>query len=507
MQRSFLPHQKGAAREACSMGHTLEKPILEKWILETQKRGYPIRGLGVKAAYTAGLVAKKCFPWAKDSIDFVLLTSNNGLDNNPWGVEVKARVTPRTAADEEEFVTCANREKNMSVASSEVHEMISAVGERFQCLHHAYVYNFSKIVFMVGDSQSEILQSTIIEFDEDLMEHYGNVLTELKDLALSWAYDENNSNQPKQLPEELVKIAKTLPNIKDDEAIQGTANLWLHLNSRPLPMPSFIRLIPAVCAYWNAVKSGSDTTTKLMDDRVLFPPHVNAETIATTRLILLSFVIIHRLIQVITAKENLNFYPSLDHYRNAACQRTTFHKTILSINSFLKMKQKAEERGDIDENQNSSQQQRNITASRNARPIRQRVLGVVPQQMEFGVQLPFETPKKLKKKINKKEVSEPICKMFENCTGRPVQLVDVTKKQRCAVCKKTTTYYCAGCKNWFCFCVRITKNNPKDKINLLHYNVKGKREFFYSSCFAEKHQAAWKREDEKTTAALASVTP
>jgi hypothetical protein len=50
----------------------------------------------------------------------------------------------------------------------------------------------------------------------------------------------------------------------------------------PKPFPSFERLIPAIYAFWNIVKGGSETTTKLMDDCVTKIPKVqtNAESVA-----------------------------------------------------------------------------------------------------------------------------------------------------------------------------------------------------------------------------------
>ena len=514
LQRSFLPHQKGAAREACSMGHILEQPVLEKWIAATAKRGYPVRALKINGAYSAGLVAKQDAPWAKDSIDFVLTVSHRGLDEHQlWGVEVKARVSNKTAADEEAFIEDMGREVHESTEAGEVFKMISAVGERFQVLHHSHVYDFDKVVFMVGDVQSEILQSTIINFDEDLRENYGTVLKDLKELALGWAYKEEQS-LPIKLPEDILEIGKSLPQIKDDDALNGTANLWLSLMSKTLPMPSFVRLIPAVCAYWNAIKSGSDTTTKLMDDRVLYPPHVNCETIASTRLILILFVIIHRLIQMITAKDNLDAYPTLAHYRNAASHRSTFHRTYLKVCSVLKsvLEKNIDNNGEYyynneedNDNEGGVEEggeeggQTGGTTTRNLR--RDRVHGVLPQEMTYGVHLPFLTPKKINKKVEKGEVSESVCNMYNNCTGRLVQVVNSKSKQRCALCTKTTSYYCAGCKSWFCFAQRATdqKKNNNEDLRLLHYNVKGKRHVFFNSCYAEKHQDAWTKEDTATS--------
>ena len=503
ISKSFLPHQKGEQREACTMGHLLERPVLEKWIKETSKRGYPIRNLKINGAYSAGLVEKQDSPWAKDSIDFVLTVSFRGMEggHHAWGVEIKSRVNAKTAADEEEFVSIS-RNKHEVIDAGETHKMINAVSERFQILHHAYVYDFDKILFAVGDSQSEILQSTIVNFDDDLKENYGKVLKDLKDLALSWAYD-GDVSAPIKLPDKIIEIGKTLAQIKDDEALEGSANLWLSLISQPLPMPSLTRLIPAVCAYWNAVKSGSDTTTKLMDDRVLYPPHVNCETIACTRVILLAFVVIHCLIQMNSAKKELDTYPTLSHYRNAASHRSTFQKTILHVRSTLNLCIQKQDEKDIVSNSNKENSR--VLAARSL-PNRQRVHGVLPKEMSFGVTLPFVTPKKIKKQIEKGTLSEPICQMYNNCTGRLVQIVDNDKRKRCALCSKVTSYYCAGCKSWFCFPVRLTtkKKSNEGDLNMIYHNLKGKREIFFESCFAIKHKEAWEVEDQKTSAAIAT---
>ena len=121
------------------------------------------------------------------------------------------------------------------------------MGERWQILHHAFVYDFKDVLFAVGDSQSEIISSTVVEFDDDLKGHYGHVLTDLKDLTLSWAYADSIS-LPIKLPDKFVEIGMTLDNIKDEDALHGSANLWLSLHRKTLPMPSFRRIIPAVCA-------------------------------------------------------------------------------------------------------------------------------------------------------------------------------------------------------------------------------------------------------------------
>ena len=293
-----------------------------------------------------------------------------------------------------------------------------------------------------------------------------------------------------------------IPKIKDVDTLNGSANLWLSIYTQPLPLPSLIRLIPAICAYWNAVKSGSNTTTKLMDDQIIYPPFVNCKTMASSRFILLLFVQIHCIIQMLTSKEDLP-YPTLSHYRNAASHWTTFHQTILAIHSTLQ------------NCMNVHMDKENIppVCTQTSTPVRRTVLrshrnalGIIPKKMGFGVQLPNVTPSKISKKVENCEVSESICSMYKKCTGQLVQIVDNTKRQRCAKCAKLTSYYCAGCKSWFCYTVRLTtsKKSNKEQLHVMHCKVKDKHVEFFNNCFVSKHQDAWQEEDQKISSTLSS---
>ena len=148
---------------------------------------------------------------------------------------------------------------------------------------------------------------------------------------MDWAYDTSNNF----IPLDILQIADDVKTIGGEQTLCGTFDLWREIFRNPdrkLPLPSLSHIIPKTHAHWNSVKGGSDTTTKLMDDSVcLHPPYVNCETIACARILLLLFVTIHRLSQVISAKEDLGFYDSLYHFRNSASKRSTFAHTLDSI--------------------------------------------------------------------------------------------------------------------------------------------------------------------------------
>ena len=286
LNRSFLPHQKGVKREHCSLGHKLEKPILKKFIQMTKKEGRtsPVPFVNIKGAYTAGLAAKKGAVYAKDSIDFVLLVENDissysfsdtdsdsdfdsdsshgGATSNlkAWGFEVKGRVTARTAADEENHIDDIYS-PHQRIKADTVHQHVANVAERFQVMQHAYVYDLDTVVLAIGDSQSDLIRSSIIDFPKDLRASFGKVLSDIKDLTLFWLYDENSINNGiVAIPDEIVKLAEMVPGINGAETLQGTANLYVALDKMEKPIPSFHRLIPGMCAFWNSVKGGSDTS-------------------------------------------------------------------------------------------------------------------------------------------------------------------------------------------------------------------------------------------------------
>jgi len=83
-------------------------------------------------------------------------------------------------------------------------------------------------------------------------------------------------------------VAALIPTINGSETLQGTANLWIKISN--LPLPPLHRILPAQHAYWNQTKSGSDTTTKLMDKCIAIVPHTTPESVAYNRMMSLDFV-------------------------------------------------------------------------------------------------------------------------------------------------------------------------------------------------------------------------
>ena len=266
--------------------------------------------------------------------------------------------------------------------------------------------------------------------------------------------------------------------------------MWHSLRKLPMPFPSLKRLIPAICAYWNVVKGGSDTTTKLMDDCILQIPKssMNMETVAITRIIQLLMVVCHRIFQCTSNKKTLEEYPSLLHWRHAASERTTFHKTLLSFSNTFKQ--------ELAKLSNSPQrmipqrivprtpprQQQNVHRSNR----RTRIDGMVPSSVTFAPALPMQTPVKISAMLAAGTAPVEYEEMAHHCIGIPINVYPCKSNNGCALCKDNTSWYCAGCKRWFCM------SKTKKKVEELYcHKVRGVEKHFVKACFHKAHNDAW----------------
>jgi hypothetical protein len=259
------------------------------------------------------------------------------------------------------------------------------------------------------------------------------------------------------------------------------------------PIPSMHRIIPAIYAFWNSVKGGSDTTTKLMDDCLIQVPkcHMNTETVAISRCLLLVIVLFHRLSQIQSSSSNIDDYPSLHHFRNAASCRSTFHQTILKCARIfgvsLMQKNDAQRMDEL----NNTHHYVTPPQRRRRNPSRQLFGGVLPEEINFGSTLSTVTPKRLGHLIRTNQASLEIQNMVSTCSGIPMQAFLPTALHRCDFCiEKKTSWYCVGCKRWLCMTRRNTAENSKE-LKLYSHKVKERRVQFNKSCFHEAHQDNW----------------
>ena len=80
-----------------------------------------------------------------------------------WGVEIKShQFSIPTITEEKEHMRRLRRSKYERIQSKDVIHFISKRNERFQLLHHAYVYDFSKVVHVVGDNSGKIINNVTV---------------------------------------------------------------------------------------------------------------------------------------------------------------------------------------------------------------------------------------------------------------------------------------------------------------------------------------------------------
>ena len=221
----------------------------------------------VLGAYTAGLVAKMEKVWLKGSIDFLATIKTPLGFVEAWPIDIKACVKTITANVEKEYNQLIDQEKYLQINDCEVSKNIRDVGERYQLLHHCYMYGLKPGSLVIGDKQSQIIQATVVEYGADFLEDYGQVLEDIKDEFLGWVYSEDYDKNSTIIPREVIKIPEDITSIKMEATLYGTLKLWKLIfdNVDHLPLPVLLQILPIYHAYWNAIKSGSDTTTMMAD--------------------------------------------------------------------------------------------------------------------------------------------------------------------------------------------------------------------------------------------------
>ncbi len=101
----------------------------------------------------------------------------------------------------------------------------------------------------------------------------------------------------------------------DKKELELMFGLWKGVCKMRHPLPTVARIVPMWIAVWNAVKSGSDTITKLLDSTGDQIPIPSAQNMVCGRLIKLYVVVAFRCFQMITATKSVSQSASLESYR------------------------------------------------------------------------------------------------------------------------------------------------------------------------------------------------
>jgi hypothetical protein len=256
----------------------------------------------------------------------------------------------------------------------------------------------------------------------------------------------------------------------------------------------------------------------LMDDCSFHPPqnYINCESVAFTRSLMIIYTLIHRLIQTITSKENLQrSYYSLRHYRNASSQRFTFDQSIHAVkhrlNEHLLKIQDAKEK----ENTSASCTPKPPRRQRQ-QPSRIRITNnrqtctTIPEKVDNTmIQVLGKTPLKTKKAIEKgKKIATPVQQRWDNCLGKPflLEAYSISKdgkqgrreRHKCCQCGSKTSWYCVECKEWYCMEAPSKTSNNKREYSLIQSVVPSRgASNFQNACFHIRHSEAWYNQQKK----------
>jgi hypothetical protein len=262
--------------------------------------------------------------------------------------------------------------------------------------------------------------------------------------------------------------------------------------------------------YGIVLRGGSDTITKLLCHNVYDPPCDTPQSHAIGRMFLLSAVIIHRLHHFFTAKQDLDGYPSLRHFRNAANKRCTFHDTLLLIVHCIKDRYKARAVSPM-------------LSSQVMRGTRTRSGDTTMTEVK-GKPITGKTPQKNVKYFYENEAAcntDELLRVhnrMKHCRGIPVFRVNPKTKERrgegaqgyCVECKRRTNVFCINCKKWLCNVQlpvnRTTEETECSDANMIdsryvsitfeNEKITGKKQNICAiySCWHKSHQACLEKE-------------
>ena len=182
-----------------------------------------------------------------------------------------------------------------------------------------------------------------VKFDDGIKAHYGTVLENLYSTSLKWVYESNPDDD--EWPAEDItaslsrlqnKASKKGINIDYESSYLAFIRIWKFvLGEMNLPVPQLERIIPIVFSLWNTLKGGSDTLTKLMAHEDCRLPTKDPQAFAIGRMLKLILTAVHRMSQIMGAKDDINWYQDMLHYRNANNKRQSFHKLMVMVSRAL----------------------------------------------------------------------------------------------------------------------------------------------------------------------------
>ncbi|CAB9497204.1 unknown protein [Seminavis robusta] len=524
IRAGYLEPLSAVATKYTRRGHQLECHIMRDCLKEhaVDATESPLK---LTAACSAPLVMSRSHNFARDSIDFIAMVADGTL----IGVEIKARLGKKKDQQETQHVDQIRRLLGqdrtprqrrvkyfeVDASSAEYATMVGNKHEAVQVLHHAFVYGFDCILLLVGDTCGEVMYGVFITVSAALREAYGHVLSDIYNNTLSWIHDRNEETKPidEQLKAVLDQIVVNAAAI-DNHSFRMDLALWRDVDRNiDKPIPRLARVIPLVFSFWNAIKGGSDATTNLLWHCNYSVPSKENQSIAVARMLSLSAVHVHRLLQLSTAKEDLSFYPSLKRYRDSASERRPFKKSLnMMIGEMTNKRARAVSP------QTPPREQGTGRATRSQANIQRLDLpmlatGRTPHRNVAAKIIKFEQ-EQASGKIDAK--SSVVVDRTRNCPGFPIFRVGADgsingsgSRGRCAHCGCQTHCWCLHCKRWLCDGLSKKAEQQTDFKPHIVVNADSDKPLYgQSSCFFVHHYGNQQKALERFSAdAMKKLAP
>ena len=109
-----------------------------------------------------------------------------------------------------------------------MHKNLTFPSERYQILHHAYVYDYPKVVHAAVNSNGVIIHSTIVKFSVTTKFHYDKIINDLHEITLKPLYDAERSPVP--IPDGFKEAEQHVKTINGFDTLQGRVNLWKEIS-------------------------------------------------------------------------------------------------------------------------------------------------------------------------------------------------------------------------------------------------------------------------------------
>jgi hypothetical protein len=182
-----------------------------------------------------------------------------------------------------------------------------------------------EVLLLIGDNTGQVIRGIFVEFDECILGAYRRILNTAYDLSLEWVYDEGAVRKPSNFD----RVVASLGIDITWEQYRADVLLWRALQyDANLPLPDIARIIPTLFAFWNCFKSGSDTTTKLMDLVTLRVPVDGLQAHSVARILLVISVNIYRLMLISTGRKAVESFVTIGRWRNTASKRMGYIKAL-----------------------------------------------------------------------------------------------------------------------------------------------------------------------------------